>query len=86
MKVNRAVKRAVITVIIVAGGLLLCNFLYLMLDQVMNGFVREWFDRNYIYHEWEAVADGQDSYAVTNIRWSKLKEFVFRAFLVGLLF
>ena len=55
MKVNRAVKRAVITVIIVAGGLLLCNFLYLMLDQVMNGFVREWFDRNYIYHEWEAV-------------------------------
>ncbi len=83
MKVNRAVKRAVITVIIVAGGLLLCNFLYLMLDQVMNGFVREWFDRNYIYHEWEAVADGQDSYAVTNIRWSKLKEFVFRAFLVG---
>ncbi|HBA50935.1 MAG TPA: sensor histidine kinase [Lachnospiraceae bacterium] len=49
----------------------------------MNGFVREWFDRNYVYHEWMAVADGQEGYYTASIQWSRVKELMFEIFLVG---
>ncbi len=85
LKVNRMVKRTVALAVILVGGLIICNFLYLVLDQVMNGFVREWFDRNFIYHEWVPVAEGQDGYLGVTIRWSRLKDAVFKAFLVTVL-
>lgn len=83
MKVNRRVKRAVITLLLIVGGFFLCNFFYLFLDHWMNGFVREWFDRNYVYHEWIAVADGQEGYYTASIQWSRVKELMFEIFLVG---
>ncbi len=83
MKANRRVKRAVITLLLIAGGFFLCNFFYLVLDQLLNGFVRDWFDRNYVYHEWVAVADGQEGYYTATIRWARVKELVFEIFLVG---
>ena len=85
LKVNRMVKRTIALAVILVAGLFICNFLYLVLDQVMNGFVREWFDRNFIYHEWVTVAEGQDGYLGVTIRWSRLKDAVFKAFLATVL-
>ena len=83
MKANRRVKRAVITLLLIVGVFFLSNFFYLFLDHWMNGFVRDWFDRNYVYHEWIAVADGQEGYYTATIRWSRVKELVFEIFLAG---
>lgn len=83
MKANRRVKRAVITLLLIVGGFFLCNFFYLFLDHWMNGFVREWFDRNYVYHEWMAVAEGQEGYYTASIQWFRVKELMFEVFLVG---
>ena len=83
MKANRRVKRAVITLLLIVGGFFLCNFFYVFLDYWMNGFVREWFDRNYVYHEWVEVAEGQEGYYTSTIQWSRVKELVFETFLIG---
>lgn len=79
------IKRAVITLLLIVVGFFICNFFYLFLDQLLNGFVREWFDRNYVYHEWVAVAKGQEGYYTQTIRWSRVKELVFEVFLVGVI-
>ena len=52
---NKRLKRTVITLLIIVAGLFLCNFLYLMLDYGFNGFVREWFGREYVYMEWVPI-------------------------------
>ena len=83
LKANRRVKRAVITLLLIVGGFFLCNFFYVFLDYWMNGFVREWFDRNYVYHEWIEVAEGQEGYYTSTIQWSRVKELVFETFLIG---
>lgn len=54
-----------------------------MIDYVMNGFVLDWFDRNYVYYEWVPLRDGQDGCYSQHIVWWKLKDLVFK-FSVGL--
>ena len=82
MKVNKKIKRAVITLLLIVGGLFLCNFLYMMLDNFFNGFVREWFDRNYIYHEYVELREWEAGYNTQSIRWSRVKDLGFRIFIV----
>lgn len=82
MKVNKKIKRAVITLLLIVGGLFLCNLLYMMLDNFFNGFVREWFDRNYIYHEYVELREWEAGYNTQSIRWSRVKDLVFRIFIV----
>lgn len=78
---NRHLKRTLITLLIIVAGAFACNFLYLMLDYAFNGFVRDWFVRNYVYTEWVPVEEVAEGYFVTTIRWSRLKELVFEVFL-----
>ena len=82
MRVNKKIKRAVITLLLIVGGLFLCNLLYMMLDNFFNGFVREWFDRNYIYHEYVELREWEAGYNTQSIRWSRVKDLVFRIFIV----
>lgn len=60
----------------------MCNLLYMMLDNFFNGFVREWFDRNYIYHEYVELREWEAGYNTQSIRWSRVKDLVFRIFIV----
>lgn len=78
---NRHLKRTLITLLIIVAGAFACNFLYLMLDYAFNGFVRDWFVRNYVYTEWVPVEEVAEGYFATTIRWSRLKELVFEIFL-----
>jgi len=82
LRVNKKIKRAVITLLLIVGGLFLCNLLYMMLDNFFNGFVREWFDRNYIYHEYVELREWEAGYNTQSIRWSRVKDLVFRIFIV----
>lgn len=73
---TKRLKRTVITLLIIVAGIFICNLLYLMLDYAFNGFVRDWFSRNYIYRE-----EMGGGYYSTSIQWSKLKELAFEVFL-----
>ena len=75
-RINKRLKRTIITLLIIVAGFFVCNLLYQMLDYVFNGFIRDWFSRNYVYTE-----DLGDGYYHTSIQWSKLKELVFETFL-----
>lgn len=86
MKGNKRIKRAVITLLILVAGFFLCNFLYALFDFIFNGFVREWIDLRYVYHEWVPVEGAQlEGYYTTTIRWSRVKELIFEIFLWGVL-
>lgn len=78
---NRHLKRTAITLLIIAAGLFLCNLLYQMLDYGFNGFVRDWFARNFIYTEWIPREEIGEGYTHISIRWSRLKELAFEVFL-----
>ena len=82
MKVDTKAKKFLVTVLIIIGGIILCNSLYLLLDQVMNGFVVDWFEENYVQQEWRALNDSGTGYYYKSIRWWKVKGLLFRAFLV----
>ena len=58
---NRHLKRTLITLLIIVAGAFACNFLYLMLDYAFNGFVRDWFVRNYDYTECLLAGEKSDS-------------------------
>lgn len=61
---------------------MLCGLLYVLFDQIFNGFVREWFERNYVYTEWIPLdASGVEGYYTKTIVWVKLKKMVFKAML-----
>ena len=84
LKVNPKIKRFAVTLLLIAGGLFLCQFVYVLLDYVMNGFVLDWFDRNYVYYEWVVpLEDNQGGYYSQHIVWWKVKNLVFKLF-VGL--
>ena len=57
MRAKHKLKRFLATCLILAGGLVLCMILYQFLDQILNGFMREWIERNFIYTEWMALGD-----------------------------
>lgn len=82
MKVNPKLKRFLITCLLLVGGFLLCGLIYVLFDQIINGFVREWFERNFVYTEWIPMDDsGLEGYYTKTIVWRKLKKTLFRALL-----
>ena len=80
--VNKKLKRTLITLFIIAAGVFLCNLLYLMLDYAFNGFIREWFTREFMYMEWISAEEAAEGYYYIHIRWSRIKEVAFKVFLV----
>ncbi len=75
------------TAFLLVGGLLFCDSLYRLFDSVMNGFVVEWFEGNYVsvdYHPLEMYGnDGSvDGYFTKSIEWWKVKRLLLKAFVI----
>lgn len=82
MKVDARLKRLFITVLLIVGGIYLCNVLYILIDRVMNGFVVDWFEDRYV--EVKALFSEEGTiYYTKAIRWGKVKELLL-AVLIGL--
>ena len=71
-----------VTVLLIIGGIYLCNMLYIMIDQLMNGFVVDWFEDNYVEEKQLFTKDGL-TYYTKAIRWGKVKELLLKI-LIGL--
>lgn len=82
LKVDARLKRLLVTVLLVAGGIYLCNALYILFDQLMNGFVVDWFEGKYVEERQLFSKDGL-AYYTKAIRWSKVKELLLKV-LIGL--
>ncbi len=82
MKVDGRLKRLLVTVLLIIGGIYLCNMLYIMIDQLMNGFVVDWFEDNYVEEKQLFTKDGL-TYYTKAIRWGKVKELLLKI-LIGL--
>lgn len=82
MKVDGRLKRLLITAVLIIGGVYLCNILYVVIDQVMNGFVVDWFENGYVWEKELFTEDGI-AYYTKVIRWSKVKELLLKV-LIGL--
>ncbi len=74
--------RLLVTVLLIIGGIYLCNMLYIMIDQLMNGFVVDWFEDNYVEEKQLFTKDGL-TYYTKAIRWGKVKELLLKI-LIGL--
>ena len=79
-RLNARVKRAVITALILFGGILLCYFLLAFFDTMLDGFLLDWLDRKFVYYEYNS----QGLYRA-EIRWGRVKEYLFRGLLVFVL-
>ena len=82
MKVDGRLKRLLVTVLLIIGGIYLCNMLYIMIDQLMNGLVVDWFEDNYVEEKQLFTKDGL-TYYTKAIRWGKVKELLLKI-LIGL--
>lgn len=83
MRAKQKLKRFLGTCLILAGGLVLCGILYDFLDQILNGFVREWIEQKFIYTEWFAIGDAAvDGYYTKSVNWLNLKRSLFIGLLV----
>ena len=82
LKVSTRIGRLVVTVMIIIGGFWLCRMIYLLFDQVMNGFVVDWFEKNYILRQWVEIRDGVTGYYDRSVRWWKVKDLLLKGFIV----
>ena len=83
MKAKRKLKRFLFTCLLLMGGYVVCGILYGFFDYIVNGFLREWIERNFIYTEWMAVGVATaDGYYTNTINWMNLKQTLFLALLI----
>lgn len=73
--------RLIVTALILAGGIWLCRMAYLLFDKVMNGFVVDWFEREYILQIWVDAKEGLEGYYDRRVRWGKVKELLLNGFI-----
>ena len=85
LKASTKIARMVVTVMILIGGFWLCRMIYLLFDQVMNGFVVDWFEKNYILRYWVEIRDGVTGYYDKTVRWGKVKDLLLKGFIVTVL-
>lgn len=81
MKASREIKRLLITAAIVAAGILACTLVYIWFDEVLNGYLLDWFALNYMEYEPKGMPDGSLSYYRV-VRWDKVKGLVFGVLLL----
>lgn len=74
-----------ITVLLVIGGFLLCRAVYVLIDRVLNGYVVDRFEDEYMTHQWIVLEDGEEGYYNHRILWWRVKELLFEIFLVLML-
>ena len=85
LKARTRIARLAITVLILIGGFWLCRMVYLLFDQVMNGFVVDWFEDNYILWRWVETGDNVTGYYDKSVRWWKVKELLLKGFITVVL-
>lgn len=76
-RLNAKVKRAIITALVLIGGILSCYFLLAFFDTMLDGFLLDWLDRNFVYYEYSDVG-----LTKAVIRWNKVKKYLFRGLLI----
>lgn len=74
-----------VTVLLIIGGVYLCNMLYIMIDQFMNGFVVDWFEGKYV-EERQLFSEGGLAYYTKAIRWGKVKDLLLKILIVLVIF
>ena len=80
LKADRKSKRLLITVLVIIGGFFVCKGLYILFDRVMNGFLVDWFENNYVNREW--VSLGENSFYQKSIRWNSVKGLALRSLII----
>ena len=83
LKVDARLKRLIITVLLLIGGIFLCNMLYVLLDRGMNGIVVDWFEDNFVEITYIPSNDYTSGYGQRQILWWKVKGFLL-AVLIGI--
>lgn len=78
LKAGKHIRYFLGTVAAVLVGFSVCIMVYFWFDQVMNGFLVDWFERSFVYDEWRPQADGGMAYS-RDILWIELEKFVFAA-------
>lgn len=66
-------RRLGITVLVLIGGVFVCKILFVLLDQFLNGFFVDWFEKNYVSLEWRTLKNGEYLYQYKSIRWTQVK-------------
>ena len=83
MRARHKLKQFLFTCLLLAGAFAACGILYAFLDYMLNGFMREWIKRNFIYTEWMALGDAAvDGYYTQTINWWNLKKMLFKGLLI----
>lgn len=83
MKVDSRVKRLIITVLLIIGGIFLCNMFYMLFDRLMNGFIVDWFEDTYVESTTVYDYEGEMYLEAKSIRWWKVKGMLLKV-LIGL--
>ncbi len=78
LKADRHIKYFMGTVVAVLVGFSLCIIVYYWFDEVMNGYLVDWFDRNFMYDLWKPEPGGNMIHHRV-IRWEELKWFTLLA-------
>ena len=86
LKDNPKTKRFLITVLLVVGAIVLCRAVYAFFDYAMNGYVMDWFDKNYMFSEWVRLPEGAEGYYRITPVWWRIKNLVFQLFIGMVLF
>lgn len=63
------------------AGILACTLVYIWFDEVLNGFLLDWFALHYMEYEKMTVSDGAPVYYPV-VKWGRVKELVFGALLL----
>lgn len=79
-------RRLGITVLVLIGGVFVCKILFVLLDQFLNGFFVDWFEKNYVSLEWRTLKNGEYLYQYKSIRWTQVKSLLMEVLIAVVLF
>ena len=80
------IKNTVITILVLAGGLLLCFAIYKLFDELLNGMLLDWLEEKFVYYDWIELDQNGNGYYTADIRWWRVKDYLFKGFLFLVLF
>lgn len=80
------IKRTVITILMLIGGIILCVGIYRLFDELLNGILLNWLEDKLVYYDWIALDGEGNGYYTAGIRWWRVKEYLFRGLVILVLF
>lgn len=81
LKAGRKIRWFLVTAAAVIVGCSLCLTLYLWFDEVMNGYLLDWFENHFMFFQQKIGPGGVVTY-YREIQWGPLKRFAFCALLL----